>query len=104
MPTEEESREQGVEFGSLVGDLENEEYPMSSEELLEKYGDRTVELQDQDQTIRDIFGPIGEMTFESADDVTQFAIGTVSDEAIGRKGYTDRGGMASEEERDEESL
>lgn len=77
---------------------------MSSEELLETYGDRTVELQGDDQTLREIFGPLGEMTFESADDVSEHAIDTVGDEAIGRKGYTDRGGTASGDDRSEESL
>lgn len=104
MPTEDESREQGVEFGPLADDLENVEYPIRSAELLESYGDREITLQSGEQTLREVLDPLGEITFNSADDVTQRVIGLVDDEAIGREDYTDRGGMPPEDDRSEESL
>ena len=104
MPTDDESRKQGVEFGSLADELENEEYPIDKAELLETYGDRELELQDGDQTLQEVLDSLGETTFESAEDVIQGVIGTVDDEAIGRKNYSDRGGQAAGENLDEESI
>lgn len=104
MPTDDESREQGVEFGSLADELENEEYPIEKSELLETYGDREIELQDGEQTLQEVLDPLGETTFESAEDVVQSVIGMVSDDAIGRKNYSDRGGQALEGSSDEESV
>ena len=44
-------------------------------------------------------------TYESAHDVHQSIIGMVSDDAIGRKNYSDRGGStAAEEDSEEESV
>ncbi len=97
-----ESREQGVEFGSLADDLEDEEYPIDTEALLERYGDRELGLGDDTATLQTVLEPQGEATYESADDVRQSIIGMVSDEAIGRKNYSDRGGSTDAEEGEEE--
>ncbi len=104
MPTDNESREQGVEFGSLADELESEQYPIDKSELLETYGDRKLELQNGGQTLREVLDPLGETTFESAGEVTQSVIGMVGDAAIGRKHYSDRGGQAPEEDTDKESI
>jgi len=104
MPTDDQRREQGVEFGSLADDLESEEYPKSKEALLEEYGPAEVELEDGAQTLQEILGPMGETTYESAEDVMQDIIGNVSEEAVGRQNYTDRGGTTKEGERNEESM
>ncbi|MDS0295426.1 DUF5789 family protein [Halogeometricum luteum] len=98
-----ESREQGVEFGSLDDDLADEEYPMSKADVLERYGDRELELEDGTQTLREVLEPLGETTFDSADDVRQSVVGMVSDEAIGRKKYSDRGGQGDEDDGSAES-
>lgn len=86
-----ESREQGVEFGSLAEELEDEEYPIDKAELLERYGDRELVLEDDTVTLREVLEPLGQDEFESADDVRQSVLTMVSDEAIGRKDYSDRG-------------
>lgn len=98
MPNDEERREQGVEFGPLADDLEDEEYPLENSELLETYGDREIDLQDGSETLENVLGPLGETTFDSADDVIQGVVGMVGDQAIGRKNYTDRGGVPSEDD------
>ncbi|EMA68173.1 hypothetical protein C461_06314 [Halorubrum aidingense JCM 13560] len=98
-----DDREQGVEFGPLADDLEDEEYPMDLETLLERYGDRELGLGDDTATLRTVLGSQGEVTYESADDVRQSIIGMVSDEAIGRKNYSDRGGSTIAEEGTDES-
>lgn len=101
MTSGDESREQGVEFGPLAEDLEQEEYPMGKLALLERYGDREIVLEDDTEPLESVLGPLGEREFESARDVKQAVIGMVSDEAIGRKDYTDRGGETDTGEDDE---
>lgn len=98
MPTDDERRKQGVEFGPLADDLEDQEYPLDNTELLEAYGDREIDLQDGEETLENVLGPLGETTFDSPDDVMQGVIGMVGDQAIGRKNYTDRGGVTSEDD------
>ncbi|AEN05793.1 hypothetical protein Halar_2110 [halophilic archaeon DL31] len=97
-------REQGVEFGPLADDLEDEAYPIDLEAVLERYGDRELGLGDGTATLQTVLEPLGETTYESADDVRQSIIGMVSDEAIGRKNYSDRGGSTAAEEDTEESV
>ncbi|WP_336023319.1 DUF5789 family protein [Halobellus salinisoli] len=99
-----DSREQGVEFGPLAGEIEDETYPINKETLLERYGDRELDLEGDTTTLREVLEPMGETTYESADDVRQSVIGMVSDEAVGRKNYSDRGGSTDTEEGDEASV
>ncbi|RAW44622.1 hypothetical protein DQW50_13400 [Halorubrum sp. 48-1-W] len=100
----EDSRKQGVEFGPLADELEDEEYPIDKAALLERYGDRELELEGDTTTIRTVLEAQGEATYESADDVRRCVIGMVSDEAIGRDNYSDRGGSTESEEGTEESV
>lgn len=104
MSTEDDSREQGIEFGSLTDELESEQYPLEKEDVLEKYGSHQISLEDETQTVEEILGPLGEATYESADEVRQEVIGAVGGEAVGRKNYSDRGDALNEEEREQESI
>lgn len=97
MPTD-EHRELGVEFGPLADDLSNENYPLENAELLDTHGSREIVLQDGSQTLETVLDPLEDATFDSADDVMQSVIGMVGDQAIGRKNYTDRGGVPSEDD------
>ncbi len=92
----EDTRQQGVEFGSLAGEFETEEYPIRSATLLETYGDREIGLQNGSESLQDVLEPLGETTFDSAEAVMDAVVGTVGDGAIGRKYESDRGGMAGE--------
>jgi len=49
-----DSREQGVEFGPLADELEDEEYPMDLETLLERYGDHELGLGDDTATLQTV--------------------------------------------------
>lgn len=100
---DDDSREQGVELGPLADELDDEEYPIDLETLLERYGDHELGLGDDTVTLLTVLESQGEATYESADDVRQSIIGMVSDEAIGRKNYSDRGGSTEAEEDTEES-
>ena len=87
-----DSREQGIEFGQLAADLENENYPLSHEELLRKYGDRELELPNGSQTVGEVLVPENEQEYQDADAALQAIFTMVGDEAVGREGYSDRGG------------
>ncbi|NUE03565.1 hypothetical protein HUB97_13835 [Halorubraceae archaeon YAN] len=101
-----DSREQGIEFGSLAEELEDESYPLSHDELLSRHGDRELELADSSTSLRDILGPENEQEYEDAESVRQAIFSMVGDDAVGRKGYSDRGGTATEtdEEKTDESF
>jgi hypothetical protein len=96
-------REQGVEFGTLVDDLEDGSYPMSHDELLENYGDHEIVLMDQRTTLREVIGPEHEREYEDPESVRQAVFNMVGDDAVGREGYSDRGvNSPGEDSSDEE--
>lgn len=99
-----ESREHGVDFGSLREKLESHEYPTTLEELLAAYGDAKLDLSDSSTTLREILGEqsesTGEQRFESAEEVQQSVFNMVGEGAIGRKGYSDRGGETPDDSTD----
>jgi hypothetical protein len=86
------TREQGIEFGPLAAELENESYPMTKAELLERYGDETLEFSSGDSRLREVLDTDSEREFEDADSVRQSIFAMVGDDAVGREGYSDRGG------------
>jgi len=101
----EDSREAGVEFGPLAEELEEESYPLSHEELLDRYGDRELTLVDGSAPLREILVTEQEREYEDADSVRQAIFNMVGSDAIGREGYSDRGGEpTTDEEGEEESI
>jgi hypothetical protein len=99
-----DDRTLGLDFSNIEEDLENEEYPISAEELLERYGDREIGMSDGSESFGEVLVTGGDETFESADEVRQTVLNRVSSEAVGREGYTDRGAGNVEGERDDESF
>jgi len=97
-----DNRDMGIEFGDLQEDLETENYPISKEELLEKYGDRTVEHSGGESTVEEVLGPLGREEFDVQDEVHQSILNMVGDDAEGRENYSDRGGSVAGENRDTE--
>jgi hypothetical protein len=95
------TRELGVDFGSLAGRLRNHEYPTTSDKLVAAYGDATLGLQSGEQTLREVFEPLPTEAFESVEEARSAIFNAVDDEAIGRKGYSDRTPPAPGEEREE---
>ncbi|WP_255169283.1 DUF5789 family protein [Natrononativus amylolyticus] len=70
--------------------VESHAYPATTQELIDAYGDRTLELPNGSETIGDVLARLGAETFESPEEA-QFAIySAVSRKAIGRVGYSDR--------------
>ena len=59
----------GERLGDFDDALENHDYPTTTEELIQAYGDREVETQGGSKSIDDVLAPIGNETYDSADDV-----------------------------------
>lgn len=57
------------QLGDLDDALERLDYPATTDELIEAYGDREVESQAGTATLAELFGPIDDELFDSADDV-----------------------------------
>lgn len=67
-----------------------QQYPMTTEELIEVTGDLTLELPNGTETLADALSRSAPETFQSAEDARLTAYAGVSGKAIGRKGYSDR--------------
>ena len=93
----------GVEFGELDDELDEMEYPVETEELLEDYGSETLEFEEGSATLEELLEPMGPQSFESKNSIQQAVMTMVGDEAIGRKNYSDRTPPATGEDRQDES-
>lgn len=99
-------REMGIELSGLNNDLESHEYPASSDELIEMCGDHELELTRGSETVRELLEPVGDGSYESAEEVRQAIYNMVGSEAVGRENYSDRGLVIdnTKGESDEQSL
>ncbi|WP_137283960.1 DUF5789 family protein [Halorussus salinisoli] len=87
-------REMGVEFGELAGNLDSHEYPATTREIADAFGDLEITYSDGSETLAALLAPIDD-TYNSAAEVRQAVLNAVGSGAVGRKGYTDRGSFAS---------
>lgn len=83
-------REMGVEFGSLADELDEEQYPLTKDDVVEKYGDRELDIADGTKTVREVLGDRGDEQFDSPQDVQQSILNMIDSEAVGRQRYSDR--------------
>ncbi|GAB7018712.1 DUF5789 family protein [Halostagnicola bangensis] len=97
-----DNRELGVELGDLGDQLEDREYPVSQDDLLEEHGDAELDMGEETTTLEEILEPLNEDEYESAGEVEQAIMNMVGDEAIGRKNYSDRTPPAPGEDRQDE--
>lgn len=95
-----ENRDMGIEFGDLDEDLANEDFPLTKEELLDRYGDRELEHASGTVTVEEVVGPLGREEFDGRDAVHQAILNMIGDDAEGRPGYSDRGGSTPDEEEE----
>lgn len=102
--SEDETREQGVEFGEFEGTMEEIDYPVDHDDLVEQYGNEELELPDGDTTVEEILAPLQdeEQTYQDADELETMVMNMVGDDAIGREGYSDRGDEAQQAEDDDQ--
>ena len=102
MSDNDESRQLGVELGDLEDELDELDYPVDNDELLESHGNAELELPDGTTTLEEVLGSMEDQTYQDAEEVEAMIMNMVGDEAIGRKGYSDRTPYAPGEERQEE--
>lgn len=84
----EEVRDRGDEDEAMVGDpegrldeldeiLETREYPTTTNELVEAYGDYDIETQDGTKSFEEVLSSTDDQTFVSADDVRSRILGLI---------------------------
>lgn len=73
--------------GDLFG---SETFPCTSSRLVDEYGDQSLELENGETTVGELFETLPDAEFETCEDALEAAYGVVGEEAIGRKGYSDR--------------
>jgi hypothetical protein len=61
--------EPGETLGDLDEALENHDYPTTTDELIEAYGDREVESQGGSKSINELLTPFDDETYDSPDEV-----------------------------------
>jgi hypothetical protein len=59
----------GETLGDLDAALESYEYPTTTHELIEAYGDQAVESREGWKSIGDVLAPLDDEPYDSADDV-----------------------------------
>ena len=96
---DENNREQGVVLGDLDDELESHDYPVSSSELVEEYGDYEIEMEGGSQRLEEVLGLLeaDDQEFQDPESARQMIYNLVGTEAVGRDNYSDRGGDTPEE-------
>ncbi|WP_415380617.1 hypothetical protein [Halosimplex sp. TS25] len=103
MSEDENDHEMGVEFGSIESVFDEVSYPISAEELVDRYGDEEIERTSADPiSIRDLFEGMGDQTFESDEEIRQGMLNMMPAESVGRQHYSDRGGSDGDDVDSEE--
>lgn len=99
-----DNRDMGIEFGGLQTDLEALEYPIRTDDLLDRYGDHRLEHANGSVSLRELLEDGSEESYGSPDDVHQAVLNMVGDYAEGRKDYTDREPNARGEDFEQQSF
>lgn len=105
MTDEQDERIQGVDVEELNDVLEAISYPITVDEFVAEYGDQEIERTNADPiSIEELFGDIGEDTYESPDEIRQMVLNLMPRESVGRPQYSDRGGSHPVESSEAEQL
>ncbi|GAA0533216.1 hypothetical protein ABNG02_09665 [Halorubrum ejinorense] len=64
-------------LGELDNELEAEEYPTTTNELVEAYGDYGIETQHGTKTLEEVLASTDDQTFDSPDDVRSRILGMI---------------------------
>lgn len=93
MPEDDPDRVEGVDFTNLNPVFEEISYPITADEFVAQHGDRRIERTSAEPiTLRELFDPMGDDTFESTDEIRQMILTLMPSESVGRENYSDRGG------------
>lgn len=101
------SRAHGIELGPLADALDEETYPVTQAEVVERYGDHELDLASETTRVDAVLGDDMKREYEDAESVRQSLFNMVGGNAVGREEYSDRGGnvpKAGNDEAREESI
>jgi len=70
--------------------IASQTYPCTSAEFVEAHGDVELKLPNGTVTLDEVLGVLPDQEFETAEDAWFTTYGALGEEAIGRKGYSDR--------------
>ena len=70
--------------------LRQHDYPATTNQLTDSYGDYELELANGTETLGEVLGRVGAETFATSGEAEEMLYSAVSSKAIGRKGYSDR--------------
>lgn len=69
MTRADEAEPMGSDLGALGDALDSHDYPATTTELVEAYGEYDIEIQDSEQTLADVLASGDDELYDSADDV-----------------------------------
>lgn len=106
MADQNDTRQQGVEFGAFEDTMESLDYPVDHATLIERYGDAELELPNGTSTLEEALEPLQDedQTYHDEDELETMILNMVGSDAVGREGYSDRGVSNESNRDDEESL
>ncbi|WP_416838837.1 hypothetical protein [Haloferax sp. DFSO52] len=64
-------------LGGLDAVLEAQDYPITTDELVEAYGDYDIETQGGTESLEEVLAPTDNQTYDSADDVRSRLLGLI---------------------------
>ena len=70
--------------------LADVDYPVTNEDLIERHGDRSLELANGTETLGAVLARLGPETYENSGELRSALFTGVSHEAVGRRFYSDR--------------
>ena len=79
-----------MRLNALGEKLSAHQYPATSDELIDAYGESRIELPEGTETLGSVLGRAGPETFVSSGEVHETLRGNVGHEAVGRRFYSDR--------------
>ena len=71
------SGDPGGRLGDLDEALETQNYPTTTDELVEAYGDYEIETQGGKESLEEVLAPTDNQTYDSADDVRSRLLGLI---------------------------
>lgn len=77
--------------------LDPETMPITTDELVEEYGDRTVEYPRGEESLASILETSGEDRYDTVDELELAILNGVGRDAVGRPRYSDRGDELGQE-------
>lgn len=97
-----DERQSGIDFAELDDRVDDDEFPLTTDELLDAHGEVELHLPDDTKTLEEVLGQSRDdgQEFDSLQDIREAVLTMVDDDAIQREGYSDRGGQAPDEEEE----